>query len=78
MTTELGPRRENVPDPKQVADWLVGDVSVGKDADSEAEAQGWLDGLGTLTGLTEDDLCAVALELARRLAVRAGNAPAHD
>lgn len=56
-------RREWVPDPRQVADWLVRDV--GEEPD---EYTGFLDALGTLTGLTENDLCLVAIELARRLA----------
>lgn len=63
MTDDLGPRRENVPDPNQVADWVVRDVS-----DADDAGQGFLDALSTLDGLTQDDLCAVVIELARRIA----------
>jgi hypothetical protein len=57
--------REHVPDPQQVADWLVRDVAEAGDG-----AGGYLDAVATLTGLTGNDLRAVAIELARRLAHR--------
>jgi hypothetical protein len=55
--------REHVPDPNQIADWLVRDVTEASDG-----AAGYLDAEATLTGLTGDDLRAVAIELAGRLA----------
>jgi hypothetical protein len=58
-------QREHVPDPQQIADWLVLDVAEAGDG-----AGGYLDAVATLTGLTGNDLRAVAIELARRLACR--------
>jgi len=54
-------RREYVPDLNQRADWLLTDLR-GSD-----KQEGWLDAVGTLTGLTEDDLVELAVLLARRL-----------
>ncbi len=60
-------RRENVPDPEQVADWVVRDVA------NPDKDQGFLDAVGTLTGLAEDDLVAVVIELAWRVNAALGD-----
>ncbi len=59
MTTPINP-----PDPKQIADWVAADIA----ADHPQRAQGELDAIGTLTGLTENDLIEVIIELAHRIA----------
>ena len=53
--------RDNVPDLELIADWVERDLA-------DDEPGGFLDALGTLDGLTTDDLQALVIVLARRLA----------
>jgi hypothetical protein len=63
----IGPRRENVPDPHVIADQVISDIrdSLGH------EGQGQLDAIGTLTDLNENDLIAVVIRLAEIVVMNA-------
>jgi hypothetical protein len=71
-------RRESIPNIKMVADHLIEDqrpakgLRVDREPDESivmnAEASyAFLDAIGTMDGLTVDDLMALAIELARRI-----------
>jgi hypothetical protein len=53
-------RRDVIPDVHAIAQQVLEDLRNG------GEYQGFDDAVGTLTGLTEDDLIAVVIELAER------------
>lgn len=55
-------KRESVPDPELIVRFLLDEYN---SASSEEQAR--LDQIGTLTGLTEDDLIEVILLLVRRV-----------
>lgn len=59
--------RENVPDPRQVATWVVRDIE-----SATVEGQGELDAIATMEELTADDLRALVIELARRVVAAEG------
>ena len=79
VTDDLSPR-ENVPDIRQVADFLIADQAAtrGLSAEDFAEpgytvlppieiGEATLDGIATMADLTVDDLMALAIKLARRI-----------
>lgn len=56
-------KRQQVPDIRSTADNVLADLR----ADPGDTGQGRLDAIGTMTGLTEDDLIELVLEFAHRL-----------
>lgn len=57
--------RENVPDPRQIADWVIHDIE-----DAPGRGEGELDILNTTADMSADDLRAVVIELAHRIVGR--------